>query len=160
MPEKNARETLLGELIGIARAVDGSEHLIRPATDALVRKVLLAAADPAQDSTRLGNLLQDVAAEKQALVPGCFACASPCGRTAACDMTRLYTEPEAVRKIKLQLLQMLFSAAQNTAFPARALYPPLFAVGMEDVTAEELQPFIKELSAALAAAETLPDTAY
>ena len=154
MPEMNARETLLGELIGIVRAVDGSEHLIRPATDMLVREVLAAAADPAAEPAQLNALLHCVEEEKRALVPGCFACASPCGRTAAYDMARLKTDPPEVRAVKEQLLQALFCAGKAEKVPVRALYPPLFAIGLEDVAAEELQPFVKELAAALAAAET------
>lgn len=154
MPETVLREKLLGELIGIVRAVDGSEHLIRPATDALIRAVLLAAADPAADAGRLSGLLQEVAEEKRALVPGCFACAAPCGRTAAYGMTQLETDPTEVRAVKEQLLRSLFCAAQKENFPVRALYPPLVAVGLEDVTAEDLRPFAEELSAVLAAAET------
>ena len=144
---------LLGELIGVVRAVDGSEHLIRPATDALLRRVLAAAQEPGTDAVVLGGLMRQVLEEKQAIVPGCFACAAPCGRTAAYDLERLEDASVDVRAIKDRLLEGLFAAAKNDAFPVRALYPPLFAIGLEDVSAAELQPFADELEAVLAQAQ-------
>lgn len=144
-------QMLLGELIGIARAVDGNEHLLRPATDALLREGLSAAADPAADLEYLNVLLQRITDEKRALVPGCFACAAPCGRTAAYDMTGMETAPADVRAAKEQLLSDLFRAAKNNAVPVRALYPPLFAIGLEEVSAKELQLFANDLDAVLIA---------
>lgn len=143
-------DALLGELIGIARAVDGNEHLLRPQTDALVRQALIAAGEPLPDARRLAALKEAVLQEKQVLVPGCFACAAPCGRTAAHDMARLKEEPAEVQAVKEQLLTRLLTAATEAALPASALYPPLFALGWEGVGGEELRPFADELEAALA----------
>ncbi len=144
------RDALLGELIGIARAVDGNDHLLRPQTDVLVRQALAAAGEPLPEAQRLALLKEAVLQEKQVLVPGCFACAAPCGRTAAHDMARLKEEPAEVQALKEKLLLRLFDAAAEDALPASALYPPLFALGWEGVGEEELRPFLAELDTALA----------
>ncbi|MBQ8612380.1 MAG: hypothetical protein IJ412_11840 [Oscillospiraceae bacterium] len=147
------RRALLGELIGIARAVDGSEHLIRPETDALLRQAL-AACGNRPDAETLHTLLLHAKQEKRALVPGCFACEAPCGRTAAYDLSDMDAEPAEVRAVKTAVLHTLFSAAKNPLFPVRSLYPALFSVGLRDMSAGELQFYLTELQAILRSAKS------
>lgn len=142
------RRTLLGELIGIVRAVDGSEHLIRPETDVLLRQALDACGGK-PDAETLCALLRRTQQEKRALVPGCFACEAPCGRTAAYDLNDMDAEPAEVRAVKTAVLHTLFAAAKDPIFPVRSLYPALFCIGLKDMSADELQFYLTELQTAL-----------
>ena len=79
-----AQDRLVGALIGLSRAVDNNEHLITPDTNAALLRALTAAT-PAECEAALTALQQ----QKRLLVPNCFDCASPCGRTADCDFPAL-----------------------------------------------------------------------
>ena len=128
---------LIGALIGLARATDGSEHLINPDATRVIRDALAPDADPETHLPR-------IEAEKRKMVPDCFLCASPCGRTASYDMTRLDTAPEAIRTLKFQILAALRTlAAAGTA--DHLLYRGLIAIGMDDYGIPELQSIAAEL---------------
>ena len=135
-----AQEQLAGALIGLARAVDNNEHLITPATnDALLQA--LTAATPAACAAALTALRQ----QKRLLVPNCFDCASPCGRTADCDFPALLNNAPEARAARLSLLDALrtLARAQSTPDPAVCafLYRALFALGTDTYTPADLQPY-------------------
>ena len=87
---------LLGELIGLARAVEGNEDLLTGETAAVFAEALVS---PGEGT--VGKIL----AEKRRLVPDCFSCQNPCGRTDAYDTGRLAEEPDEVRAAKELLLE-------------------------------------------------------
>ena len=67
------REQLTGALIGIARAVDGNEHLITESTDKIVREGLAATLpDTGLGNDSLSALIQDAEDEKRKLIPLCL----------------------------------------------------------------------------------------
>ena len=99
------QEQLTGALIGIARAVDGNEHLITDSTDKIVREGLAAARpDASSGSDSLSALIQEVEDEKRRLIPLCYECAAPCGKNNNYDMRRLYMAEEDVCSLKLLIL--------------------------------------------------------
>ena len=131
------RAELFGALIGLARATFGNEDLITPSTFAVVVEGLSAVAD---DSDQLTDLIRRVNEEKYKLVPSCFYCSSPCGRTSNYDMCLLNLAAEDVRLLKLSILSKLSSLAGSnlSSLPTEAMvYRALAAVG-EDWTVEEL----------------------
>lgn len=134
------KRTLLGELIGLARATDGNEHLITDEAVKTVRACLFAAPATEQE---LSGLLDQVAAIKREMVPDCFLCANPCGRTAAFDLSLLQQEEEAVRSAKEQLLEAL---QQHSGQDHLAIFRSLTAVGIEGLPAEVLQALSAELT--------------
>jgi hydroxylamine reductase len=135
---------LLGELIGLARATDGNGHLITPAVTRVIVQAL--SAPPSSDTAELSRLRRSVEEAKRQMVPDCFHCACPCGRTDAFDLLVLDSAPEDERALRLQLL----SLAQNIAAgPHREaadafLYKALILVGMDGVQASYLQEVVRQ----------------
>ena len=138
-----AQDRLVGALIGLTRAVDNNEHLITPDTNAALLRALTAAT-PAECEAALTALQQ----QKRLLVPNCFDCASPCGRTADCDFPALLDAAPDARDARLSLLDALraLARAQSTPTPDACafLYRGLFALGTETYTPADLQPYQSE----------------
>lgn len=138
-----AQDRLVGALIGLSRAVDNNEHLITPDTNAALLRALTAAT-PAECEAALTALQQ----QKRLLVPNCFDCASPCGRTADCDFPALLDAAPDARDARLSLLDALraLARAQSTPTPDACafLYRGLFALGTETYAPADLQPYQSE----------------
>ena len=138
-----AQDRLVGALIGLSRAVDNNEHLITPDTNAALLRALTAATS-AECEAALTALQQ----QKRLLVPNCFDCASPCGRTADCDFPALLDAAPDARDARLSLLDALraLARAQSTPTPDACafLYRGLFALGTETYTPADLQPYQSE----------------
>lgn len=136
-----AQEQLVGALIGLSRAVDNNEHLITSATNAALLQAL-AADTPAGCNAALTALRQ----QKRLLVPNCFDCAAPCGRTADCDFPALLNNAPESRAARLSLLDALRTLARAQSAPpdpavCAFLYRALFALGTETYTPADLQPY-------------------
>lgn len=138
-----AQDRLVGALIGLSRAVDNNEHLITPDTNAALLRALTAATS-AECEAALTALQQ----QKRLLVPNCFDCAAPCGRTADCDFPALLDAAPDARAARLSLLDALrtLARAQSTPDPAACafLYRALFALGTETYAPADLQPYQNE----------------
>lgn len=138
------KNQLLGALIGIARAADGSEHLISPSSTGAILDGL-AALETGGD---LEAMLHRAREEKRKMVPDCFTCACPCGRTDDYDMARLDLAAGEVRSLKAELLEGIRRmAAKNLRSDAidRFFYKALFAIGMDDFGPAELDPILEEM---------------
>ena len=137
-----AQDRLVGALIGLSRAVDNNEHLITPDTNAALLRALTAS--PPEAEAALTALQQ----QKRLLVPNCFDCASPCGRTADCDFPALLDAAPDARDARLSPLDALraLARAQSTPTPDACafLYRGLFALGTETYTPADLQPYQSE----------------
>ena len=137
-----AQDRLVGALIGLSRAVDNNEHLITPDTNAALLRALTAS--PPEAEAALTALQQ----QKRLLVPNCFDCASPCGRTADCDFPALLDAAPDARDARLSLLDALrtIARAQSTPDPEACafLYRALFALGTETYAPADLQPYQNE----------------
>lgn len=129
---------LVGELIGLARATDGNEHLINPSATATIRECLTRIAEETAD---VPALLQKVEEEKRNMVPNCFVCANPCGRTSAFDLSELPVGE--IGQLKQQLLDALCRNART--LPEGILYRDLVIIGLTDYTREDLLPLIQEI---------------
>lgn len=135
------RKRLIGALIGLARATEGNEHLITPSVNAVVSDSLTA-----EDPEAVGVCLKRVEEEKRKMVPDCFYCASPCGRTSDYDLNGLASAEPAVRALKEQLLADLCHIAPEVKNgDCLPLYRALIAVGIDDFTVEELMPIADAL---------------
>jgi len=131
---------LLGELIGLARATDGNEHLITPRSTALLRECL---SSRPSDPDELQTLLDKITAQKREMVPDCFFCANPCGRTAPFNLSALQKESDAVLILKNQIIEALLNTSAGTG--EAALYRGLIALGMENLSAEFLSSILLEI---------------
>ena len=134
------KATLIGQLIGLARATDGSEHLISQTSTALIRECLASDVESESDSA---DLLSRVETAKRAMVPDCFLCANPCGKTAAFDLKELEAAPQDIRAAKTCILNALIHFSASA--PESALYRGLIALGLDGVNADFLISIANEL---------------
>lgn len=95
------QDKLIGALIGLVRASEGNEDLMTPSA---YKAILDGLACSDGDGERLTALISQVREEKRRLVPNCFSCAAPCGRTNDYDMQELRNAPEEVRRLKVLIL--------------------------------------------------------
>jgi len=128
------KKRLIGALIGLARATDGNEHLISKASTDVILECLMA--EPT-DEEELGLLLGKIDTVKRSMVPDCFLCANPCGRTSSYDMTQLENAPPEIRKIKYDILSKLQRLALGNLnhLDELSLYHSLVALGLDDLCA-------------------------
>lgn len=149
IPEIQLQDQLTGVLIGIARAVDGNEHLISESTDKIVRESLAAALPDANlENDSLSSLIQQAEDEKRKLIPHCYECAAPCGKNNNYDMRRLYTADEDICSLKMLILcgiRSMAACACHAAALGRTdhdvnhfFYQALFAIGEESFGVQEL----------------------
>ncbi len=110
-------EQLLSALIGLARATEGNEELVTEETGRLLFQGLslvlaeneenAVAKAPGAEAHRMSELLANIREEKKRLVPNCFDCASPCGRTADYDMWEFWDTEEEQIDLKLSIVRCL-----------------------------------------------------
>ena len=140
-------DTLMGAIIGLARATEGNEDLITESTDRTMQDALAMAIDA--DETALFDMLDRIRDEKRKLVPNCFDCAMPCGRTSDFDMNMLANETPALQKAKIELLALLQSLAKNAPLDAqtmRIFYQALNFIGYDGATTEQIYKLAEKLS--------------
>ena len=130
------KQRLLGELIGLARATEGNDHLLRSETCRLVCDTL--AALPAEDAD-CEALLQRIDEEKRRLVPMCYQCVGGCGRNDAYDVGLLRLDAPNLRRAKYDLLDRLIAAAAHPQGREQGLYLGLYALGREDWPESQIQ---------------------
>lgn len=110
-------ERMLSALIGLARATEGNEELVTEETGQLLFQGLSMVLSDTEESEatgasstrahRMTELLADIREEKKRLVPNCFDCASPCGRTADYDMREFRDAEQEQIDLKLSLVKRL-----------------------------------------------------
>ena len=130
------KQHLLGQLIGLARATEGNEHLLRPETCVLVCDALTALAEGDADWNKL---LERIDEEKHRLVPMCYQCLGGCGRNDAYDVGLLQLDTPGLRKAKYALLDRLLEAASHPKDREQGLYLGLYALGREDWPESQIQ---------------------
>ncbi len=136
------QDQLTGALIGLARAVDGNEHLVTPEMDKLVLEGLFATLTNVNfHEESLTGLIKKVHEAKYMLVPDCETCTNACGRTDDYDLELLWQEQEDTRSVKSLILFGIRGVAAY-AYHAEVLgyrdkeisefiYKALFALGIE-----------------------------
>ena len=141
-PAQQARDTLLGALVGLARATTSEPKT--EDTDEVLNAGLRLAAQPDAPKERLQRMLAIVQTEKHHVAPDCATCAMPCGNTNDYDFARLWAAPESIRTLKLRLLAAAFTLAQKRPQgPAQtAVYQSLFTLA-EDWDEELLAPVVQ-----------------
>ncbi len=150
------QDRLTGALIGLARATDGNEHLISAAsTQVIVESLFATLTNVNFDDAALQALLDRVKAEKREMVPNCFSCASPCGRTDDYDLQQLWNGDEDVRSLKSLILFGIRGMAAYAYHACvlgyhdetvdRFFYKALTAIGMDGWGMKELLPIVMEV---------------
>ena len=150
------QDRLTGALIGLARASEGNEELLTKATDQVIREGLFATlTNVSFDNARIQALIDRTEAERKRLIPNCYACASPCGRTGVYDMQQLWTADEDIRSLKSLILFGIRGMAAYACHAAalgytdpevdRFFYKALMVIGMDDYGMNELLPVVMEV---------------
>lgn len=142
---------LLSQLIGLARATDGSEHLINPASLRTVADALICLSAPCEEAV-VQQQLRSVIETKREMVPNCFTCAAPCGRTSPFDLSALQEDPVPVQQAKWELLSLLTSAAAGNPSEEIArqfFFLGLIAIGTQPVSEEALFALVNQLRTTL-----------
>ena len=150
------QDKLTGAIIGLARATEGNEHMVTDSTAAVIVEGLFATLTNVNfDSTDLLELIGKVEIEKKKLVPDCFYCACPCGRTNDYDMSKLWNADEDIRSLKSLILFGIRGIAAYAYHAAvlgykdevihRFLYKALIAIGIDEFGMEELLPIVMEV---------------
>ena len=99
-------DRIISALIGLTGACSNNPKTAD--TDSLVIKALaFPLLCPEYDDKALQEIVNDIYSEKYSIAPGCAACAVPCGNTSDYDMRRIYEADDAIRKVKLQILEKL-----------------------------------------------------
>lgn len=150
------QDQLTGALIGLARSTESNAHLVTEATDRLVIEGLFTTLTNVNFNNETIQMLIDrVEAEKERMVPGCFACGASCGRNDDYDMEELWGSDEDIRSLKSLILFGIRGMAAYTyhaqvlgyrdADVNRFFYKALFAVGAKDWGMNELLPIVMEV---------------
>lgn len=99
-------EKIISALIGLVGACNNNPKTAD--TDRLVIKALaFPLLYPEYDDKALGEIVEDIHSEKNTVAPGCAVCTAPCGNTSDYDMRRIDEADDAIRKVKLQILEEL-----------------------------------------------------
>lgn len=112
---KNSIDTLIGKLIGLARAVENNKPL--PSTNyALLRGfyvIYMAENKLLELDDKIEETYNLISEEKHRLVPDCSSCAMPCGRTNDYDMENFYTSDTDTLEAKTKLILKLSEASKD-----------------------------------------------
>ena len=135
---KKEYEILFGEMISLARITDGNAHLITPSSTALLRQCLLQMGTETAD---LPALCARISAEKRKMVPDCFQCANPCGKTFPFDWKEL---PKGnIRDLKYAIGDAL---CRNPGVEESLLYRSLTVISLADYEEGDLLPVLEAIS--------------
>lgn len=130
-------EKLLGELVGLARATDGNEHLITESVTDIVAEILRA---DVRSDVQYAAYSGKIDEAKREMVPDCFHCVNPCSRTAALDLKVLEGESRQIQETKFAILSEIrtLAASERSRETDLKLYRGLVILGLEGYSPEEL----------------------
>ena len=99
-------DRIISVLIGLVGACNNNPKTAD--TDCLVIKALaFPLLCPEYDDKALQEIVNDIYSEKNSIAPGCAMCAAPCGNTSDYDMRRIYEADDAIREVKLRILEKI-----------------------------------------------------
>lgn len=98
------QDELTGALIGLARAAEGNMDLSQDTYQTILEGLFTTVTNVSFDNDAITAMINKIHAEKQKLVPDCFTCAAPCGRTDDYDMRQIWDADEDIRSLKALIL--------------------------------------------------------
>ena len=155
---KAMSELLLGELIGLSKAICGNidEERFAPTNDTHLTMLrgLFAVVEAEHTTTdEMEDLMARIVSEKWQRVPACEHCTHPCGRVAAYDLKEMREDEPGVRSLKGEILANVkkavrpaLSAWENgvkSEDVCQGFYEALYAVGIFVFT-EKLKEALKK----------------
>ena len=150
------QDKLTGVLIGLVRATEGNERMLSEETDRIILEGLVAGNHiAALNEEVIAGLIQRAEDERKRLIPNCYYCASPCGRTNNYDMHNLWISDEESRSLRTALLYSIRGIAEYALVAYMSghtdrsviefFYRALYVVGMDEWGVEELRSIINEV---------------
>lgn len=148
------QDKLTGSLIGLARTLDGDNRPTENTYKLIIKGLFTTITNVNFNEETIGQLIDEVQAEKQRISPMCSECDSPCGRNNDYDMNELWNDNEDIRSLKSLILFGIkgmaayayhagvlgYEDAEVNKFFVRAL----FAIG-QDWDMEQLLPVVLEV---------------
>ena len=98
------QDELTGALIGLARAVGGTETISKRTGQVIIEGLFTTVTNVSFDNAAIEKMIRKVRAEKERLVPDCGRCQSPCSKTDEYDMQQLWNANEDIRSLKSLIL--------------------------------------------------------
>ena len=130
---------ILGSLIGLARSTSGNEDLV---TNHTLKVIFEAIQHPSKDALSL------IEEEKRKLVPNCFYCDNPCGRTSNYEITLPFNkEKELILNNLNKIIYSITHITENEDL-YNIIFSSLFYLGeeeLDDSIIEEQNNFISTL---------------
>ena len=142
---KAMSERLLGELIGLSKAICGNidEERFAPTNDThltMLRGLFMVVEAGGTTGNEMEDLMAQIISEKWQRVPACEHCTHPCGRVAAYDLNEMREDEPGIRSLKGEILANVkkavrpaMSAWENGVRSEsifRSFYEALYAVGI------------------------------
>ena len=139
---------MLGALIGVARAIDGNEHLINDQVNDMMLTGICHLFDSDNNTINIDILIDGIHNIKKLLAPMCFECGSPCGRTEDFDCKELIKVSDVIKKEVLSILKAINSIIFDDKHYDNLIiiYNALFYIGMPNVSLEHLNKILIELN--------------
>ena len=147
------QDKLTGELIGLVRAT-GDVVPTGNVLKLIIEGLFTTLTNVSFNEQTLNELIEKVRAERERLVPQCFACVSPCGTNNEYDLSHIWTDNEDILSLKSLIL---FGIRGMAAYAYHAMVlgytndevshffvKALFALG-EDWEMDKLLPIVMEL---------------
>ncbi len=97
------QDDLTGALIGLAKAC-GNNPKTENTTKIIIRGLFTTITNVNFNDETLREMIKEVRAEKERIVPNCSSCAARCGNTDEYDMNELWDADEDIRSLKSLIL--------------------------------------------------------
>lgn len=130
----NLYSKLLSELIGLIRAIDSNEHMISTSTnDAIIEALKTNIND-----SNMQNIIKKIELEKRKIIPDCYKCMHPCGKSEALNIDDLFNENIKIFNLKNEILMTLININkeklnQILASPYNIIYKSLYYIGIINI---------------------------
>ena len=138
------RDTLLGALVGLARATDNAPDVNGDTWRLMIEGLFTTVTNVNFNEETIRALIDRVhgekarlvpdcavcASEKHRVAPNCAACAMPCGNTSNYDLARLWGAPAEICALKVRLLSAVcvLAGQKTTAQIQKEICDDLFVL--------------------------------
>ena len=141
-------ENLLFAIIGLVRSMENNEGTVTDHTHLLVLNGYIAYDK--KDIASAEMLYPKIREEKRRLVPNCFECTAPCGRTEDCTRDQLWSVDEEINRVKIKLISLLSFLSYKTVNSLNKdaldlIYRATFVLGIDYWEKEKYEKILKEL---------------
>ena len=136
-------DKLLYAIIGFVRAMENNEDLVTDYTAKLICDGYIAySKTDTEEAKRLRTLIRE---EKRRLIPLCFECANPCGRTDDCTYEQRWGNDDT-KDIKSQMICVLADLSKKNPDKSAIdlIYRATFTLGIDYWEKEKYEPILQE----------------